>query len=139
MKKTKNGCAEFCRRVLLTYNLCQTSMAKRLEVLPEHEMFLKNLQDRYNEDEQAIQQVKELDEKILKTEVGHAAMSIHLLEDQLRLIPSQIAGIKTMAAQHEITIKFLNPSGFENIAAEENIWINFMNEQAGPSQLNVLE
>ena len=54
---------------------------KRLEAFPKHEMFLKHLQDKCNEDEQAIQQVKELDEKILKTEVAHAAMSIHLLED----------------------------------------------------------
>ena len=76
--------------------------------------------------------MKELDEKILKTKVAHAAVSIHLLEDQLRLIPAKIVGIKTPAAQHEITIIFLEPSGFENIAAEANIWRKFMNEQAGP-------
>ena len=81
MKKTQSACAEFCRRVLLTYNRCQISAAKRLEALPEHEMFLKHLQDRCSEDEQAIQQFKELDEKILNTEVEHAAVSIHLLED----------------------------------------------------------
>ena len=51
VKKTKNSCAEFCRRVLLTYNRCQTSVAKRLEVLPKHEMFLKQLQERCNEDD----------------------------------------------------------------------------------------
>ena len=54
VKKIKNACAEFCRRVLLTYNRCQTSAAKRLEVLPEYEMFLKQLQERCNKDEQAI-------------------------------------------------------------------------------------
>ena len=95
MKRTQGAYAEFCSRVLLTYNRCQTSAAKRLEALPEHEMFLKHLQDKCNEDEQAIQQVKELDEKILKNEVTHAAVSIHLLEDQLRLVPARIAGIKT--------------------------------------------
>ena len=58
-------------------------------------MFLKQLQERCSEDEQAIQQVKELDEKILKIEIAHAAVSIHLLEDQLCLIPARIAGIKT--------------------------------------------
>ena len=83
-------------------------------------MFLKHLQERCNEDEHALQQVKELDEKILKTEVAHAAVSIHLLEDQLHLIPARIAGIKTSAAHHEITIRFLEPSGFENIAIEAN-------------------
>ena len=30
VKKTKNACVEFCRRVLLTYNRCQTSATKRL-------------------------------------------------------------------------------------------------------------
>ena len=81
MKKTKTACAEFCRRVLFTYNRCQTYAEKRLEVLPEHELFLKHLQDRYNEDEQTIQEVKDLDEWILKNEVAHVAVSIHLLED----------------------------------------------------------
>ena len=55
LKNTKTGCAEFCSRVLFTYNRCQTSAEKILEVLPEHELFLKHLQDRYKEDEQAIQ------------------------------------------------------------------------------------
>ena len=95
-------------------------------------MFLKYLQDKNNEDEQSIQRVKELDENILNTKVAHAAMSIHLLQDQLCLIPARIVGIKTPAAQHEITIRFLEPSGFENIAAEGNIWRNFINEQVGP-------
>ena len=83
VKRTQGACAEFCRRVLLTYNQCQTSAAKRLEALLEHEMFLKHLQDKCSEDEQAIQQVKELDEKILKTKAVHATLSIHLLEDQM--------------------------------------------------------
>ena len=40
VKRTQGACAEFCRRVLLTYNWCQTSTTKRLVVLPKHEMFL---------------------------------------------------------------------------------------------------
>ena len=43
VKKTKTACARFCRRVLFTYNRCQTSAEKRLEVLPEHELFLTHL------------------------------------------------------------------------------------------------
>ena len=54
VKKTKTTCAEFCRRVLSTYNRCQTFAEKRLDVLPEHELFLKHLQDRYKKDEQEI-------------------------------------------------------------------------------------
>ena len=79
VKRTQGAYAEFCRRVLLTYNRCQTFAVKILEALPEHEMFLKYLQDKRSEDEQAIERVKELDFKILKTEVAHAIVSIHLL------------------------------------------------------------
>ena len=39
VKKTKTTCAEFCRRVLFTYNHCWTSAEEILEVLPEHELF----------------------------------------------------------------------------------------------------
>ena len=119
--------------MLLTYNRCHTSATKRLEAFLEHEILLKQLQEWCNEDEQAIQHVKELDEKVIKTEIAHAAMSIHLLEDHLRLIHSKIAGVKAQDAQQKITMRFLKPFGFETIAAEENVWRKFMNEQAGPS------
>ena len=133
VKRTQGACAEFCRRVLLTYNRCRTFVVKILEALPEHEVFLKHLQDKCSENEQAIQRVKGLDERILKTEVANPVVSIHLLEDQLRLIPARITGIKTPSAQHEITIRFLKPSGFENITVDANIWRKFMNKQVGPS------
>ena len=60
-------------------------------------------------------------------------MSIHLLEDQLRLIPTRIEGVKTEAAKYKINIRFLKPSEFESIAADANAWKKFTNEQAGPS------
>ena len=99
----------------------------------EHEIILKKLQEQCSEDERAIQLVDKLDEKVLKTKIAHAAVSSHLLEDQLRLIPARVAGIKAQASKHEITIRFLEPSGFENIAADANAWRKFMNEQAGPT------
>ena len=72
-----------------------------------------------------------MDEWILKNAVAHAAVSIHLLEDQLHLIPARIEGVKTQAAKYEINIRFLEPSGFESIAADANAWKKFTNEQAG--------
>ena len=66
-------------------------------------------------------------------------MSSHLPEDHLRLIPIRVACVKSQAAKHEITIIFLDPSGFENIAADANAWRKFMNEQVGPSQSNYIE
>ena len=62
VKKTRGACTEYCRRVLVTYNRCQVSTEKRLDIIPEHELFTKILQSRYQEDEQKIQQVKDLDE-----------------------------------------------------------------------------
>ena len=94
VRKTKNACAEFCIRVLLTYNQCHIYASRRLEVLLEHEIFLKQLQEQCNEDEQTIQLVKKVDEEVLKTKIAHAVVSSHLLEDQLCLIPARVAGIK---------------------------------------------
>ena len=88
---------------------------------------------RYQEDEQKIQQVKDLDEQILKDAVAHAAVGIHLLEDQLCLSPTRIEVVKNQAAKYEINIRFLEPSEFENIAAEAQAWKKFFNDQAGPS------
>ena len=50
-------------------------------MIPEHELFLEHLQNKYQEDAQEIQQVKDLDEWILKNAVAHAVVRIHLLED----------------------------------------------------------
>ena len=102
-------------------------------MLPEDELFLKHLQERYQEDEQEIQQVKDLDEWILKNVVAHAAVSIHLLEDQLCLSPARIEGVKTQADKYEINIRFLEPSSFKGIATDAHAWKKFINEQAGPS------
>ena len=107
-------------------------------MLPEHEIFLKQLQEQCSEDERAIHLVEKLDEEVLKTEIAHATISSHLLEDQMRLIPSKVEGVKSQAARHEITIRFLEPSSFENIAADANAWRKFMNEQAGPSYSDYL-
>ena len=77
--------------------------------------------------------MKKLYEEVLKTEIGHVTVSSHLLEDQLCLVSARVVGIKTQAAKHEITIRFLEPSGLENIAAYANAWRKFMSEQAEPS------
>ena len=74
-----------------------------------------------------------MDEWILKNAVAHAAVSIDLLEDQLRLFLARIEGVKTQAAKYEINIRFLEPSRFESIAADANAWKKFTNEQAGTS------
>ena len=70
---------------------------------------------------------------MLKTAIAQVVVSNHLLEDQLRLIPAIMVNIKSQSAKHEITIIFLKPYGFENIATDANLWRRFMNEQAGPS------
>ena len=78
-----------------------------------------------------IQLVKNLDEKVLKTVIAQEAVSNHLLEDQIRLIPSRVSNIKSQVAKHEVTIRFLEPSKFETIGADANIWKQFINDVAG--------
>ena len=104
-----------------------------MDAIPEHELFIEHLQNIYQEYKQEIQQVKDLDEQILKNAVAHAAISIHLLEDQMCLSPARIEGVKNQVAKYEINIHFLEPSRFEGIAAEAQAWKKFINDQAGPS------
>ena len=91
------------------------------------------MQEIWKEDEKSIQLVKGLDEKVLKTAIAQATVSSHLLEDQLRLIPARVTNIKYQVSKHEITIRFLEPSGFEIIATDANIWKKFINDLAGPT------
>ena len=42
-KKMRGACVEYCRRVLVTYNRCQVSAEKRLDMIPECELFIKHL------------------------------------------------------------------------------------------------
>ena len=133
VKKTRGACTEYYRRVLITYNRCQVASEQRLDAFPDHELFIAMLQSRYHEDEQRIQQFKVLDEQIMKNEVSHSAVSVQLLEDQLRLSLTRIEVIKNQAAKFEINIRFLEPSEFEGIALEAQAWKNFINHQEGPS------
>ena len=82
----------------------------------------------YQEDEQEIQQVKDLDEQIMKNARAHATVSIHLLQDQLHLIPARIEVVKNQAAKYEINICFLEPPDFEGIAAEARELKKFIND-----------
>ena len=45
LNKMRGACAEYCRRVLVTYNRCQVSAEKILDGIPEHELFIENLQN----------------------------------------------------------------------------------------------
>ena len=65
--------------------------------------------------------------------MAHAAVSIHLIEDQLCLSPTRIEGVRNQAAKYEINIQFLEPSRFEGIEAEAHPWNKFINDQASPS------
>ena len=43
VKKTKGACAEFFRRVLITYNRCQVEAEQRLDDFPDHNSFVEML------------------------------------------------------------------------------------------------
>ena len=54
VRKTKGACTEFFRRLLITYNQCQTEAEQRLDVFPDHSSFVEILQKRYEEEEAKI-------------------------------------------------------------------------------------
>ena len=114
-------------------NRCQFLVERRLDAIPKHKVFIEHLQNRCQEDEQEVQQVKDLDEQILKNVVALAAISIHLMEDQPRLNLARIEGVKNQAAKYEIKIRFLEPSRFEGIATKAQAWKKFIKDQVGSS------
>ena len=57
---------------------------------------------------------------MLKNVIAQVAVSNHLLQDQLRLLPARMANIKAQVAKHEVTIRFLEPSEFETIVTDAN-------------------
>ena len=132
VKKTKGACAEFFRRLLITYNRFQVEAEQRMDTFPELILFLEMLQRKYQEDEQRIQHIKGLDEQTLRKEVAHSAISVQLLEDQLHLSSAKIEVIRNRVAKFEINIHFLEPSKFISIASKASAW-KFLNSQAGPS------
>ena len=78
--KTIDKCKEFSKKVLTTYNRCQTSSKRRLDELPPHEEQLKQLHARFQEDELGIQLIKNLDERVIKNVIAQAVVSNFILE-----------------------------------------------------------
>ena len=91
------------------------------------------LQKRFQEEEAKVQDIKAIDDLILRSQVDHPAIGIHLLEDQLRLSTSRVEAIKKQAEKFEINIQFLEPCTFEGITNEAAAWRKFLDSQVGPS------
>ena len=134
MKKTKGACTEFFRRALVTYNRCQVEDEHRLPEFPDHDTFTGMLQTRHQEGEAKVQCIIALDEPILRNEIGHAAISVQLLEEQVRLNKARIESIQKQADKYELNIQFLEPQSFEGLAKETVAWRKFLEDQAGPSK-----
>ena len=83
---------------MITYNCFQVEAEQRMDTFPEHSLFLEILQIKYQEDEQRVWHIKSLDEQTLRNEVAHSAVSVQLLEDQLRLSAAKIEVIRNQAA-----------------------------------------
>ena len=127
------ACSEYFKRFLNAYNHCQTEDELRFEEFPDHETFVEVLQKRHQDAEARTQQIQSIDAMVLKNEVGHAAVSIQVLEDQLRLSPARIEAIRNQVNKFEINIQFLEPCTFEGLAAEAATWKKFFENQAGSS------
>ena len=91
------------------------------------------LQKGQREEEARVRCIKAIDEQILKNEIGHIAVSVQFLEEQVRLNTARLEAIKNQADKFELNIQFLEPSSFEGLAAEAAAWKKFLENQAGPS------
>ena len=91
------------------------------------------LQKRFQEEEAKEQDIKAMDDLILRSQVDHPAISVLLLEDQLHLSTSRVKAIKKQAEKFEINIQFLKPCTFEGIANEAAAWRKFLDSQVGLS------
>ena len=69
----------------------------------------------------------------MKNEVVHVAISIQILEDQLRFSLARIEAIRNQVDKFEINIQFLEPCAFEGLAAKAAAWKRFFENQAGSS------
>ena len=94
VKKTKGLCTKFFRRLLNTFNRCQIKAEERLESFPDHGAFVELLQKRFQEEEAKVQDIRAMDDLILRSQVDHPAVSVLLLEDQLRLSTPRVEAIK---------------------------------------------
>ena len=91
------------------------------------------LQKRHQDEEARMQHIKAIDDHILRSEVGHSAVSVQILEDQLRLSATRVEAIKNQAEKFEINIQFLEPYAFEGVASDAASWKKFLDAQVRPS------
>ena len=83
---------------------------------------MQQLHTRFQEDEHSIQSINNLDERVLKNVIAQAAVSNFLLEYQLRILPTRMAGIRAHISKHEVIVIFLEPAEFEIIASDAKAW-----------------
>ena len=133
VKKTKGLCTEFFRRLLITYNQCHIEAEERLEAFPDHDAFVELLQKRFQEEEAKVQDIKSMDDLMLRSQLDHPSISVLLLEYQLRLSTPRVEAIKKQVEKFEINIQFLEPCTFEGITNEAAAWRKFLDSQVGPS------
>ena len=94
---------------------------------------MKYLQDRLEEDELSIQQVKGITKKVVNILVAQVEVSNFLLEYHLMVTPPKAVEIKSQLAIHEVTIKLLDPIDFKTITVEADAWRKLIGGLAGPS------
>ena len=71
-----------------------------------------------------------MEDKVLKSVIAQEAVNNYPLEDQLWLLLARMDNIKSQAAKHEVTVRFLEPSNFEEIVTDAMAWKQFIDELA---------
>ena len=98
-----------------------------------HDSFVEMLQKVQQDEEEKVQHIKAINDQVLRNEIGHTTVSVHLLEDQVQLNIAKVDAIRNQAGKFELNIQFLEPSSFEILTAEAAAWKKFLENQAGPS------
>ena len=56
------------------------------------------------DEESRVQRIKDIDDQILKNEIGHTAVSVQLLEEQVQLNTAMVEAIKNQAENFKLNI-----------------------------------
>ena len=62
------------------------------------------LQKGHQDEEARVQCIKAIDDQILKNEIGHIAINVQLLEEQVRLNTARVEAIRNEAEKFELNI-----------------------------------
>ena len=80
------------------------------------------LQDKLHEDEQNIQKIEVISEKVVKIWIAQASVSNYLLEDLYKFTQPKVTLVEGQLDVHEVTVILLEPIDYWTVTKEANAW-----------------